>query len=193
MRNEVRPVKKHPEITDATRQAFVDAFCYYYRSRPIEQITVIDVARKAGYSRATFYKYFKDVYDVEEYIANELMQAVQEKVAGNLDKEELLDSFVYRFSEVVGGRADYISLLVAPDHTSILQKMREGAIPFLMDYFGADPDDWKVRCALEFYFSGVLTLLGVWAKSDQEIPVEQLGELIKGILQEGILKQVLEG
>ncbi|MBQ8925352.1 MAG: TetR/AcrR family transcriptional regulator [Clostridia bacterium] len=186
-------MKKHPEITDATRQAFVDAFCYYYRSRPIEQITVIEVAQKAGYSRATFYKYFKDVYDVEEHIANELMQAVQEKVADDLDTEELLDSFVYRFSEVIGGRADYISLLFAPNHTSILQKMRKGVVPFLLDYFGADPDDWKVRCALEFYFSGVVTLLGVWVKSNQQIPADQLGELIKGILQEGILKQVLEG
>ena len=186
-------MKKHPEITDATRQAFVDAFCYYYRSRSIEQITVIDVAQKAGYSRATFYKYFKDVYDVEEHIANELMQAVQEKVADDLDTEELLDNFVYRFSEVVGGRADYISLLFAPNHSSIMQKLREAAIPFLMNYFEAEPEDWKARCALEFYFSGVLTLLGVWAKSDPQIPVDQLGELIKGILQEGILKQVVKG
>lgn len=186
-------MKKHPEITDATRQAFVDAFCYYYRSRPIEQITVIEVAQKAGYSRATFYKYFKDVYDVEDHIANELMKAVREKVVENLGTEDLLDNFVYRFSEVVGGRADYISLLFAPNHSSIMQKLREAAIPFLLNHFDVEPDDWKARCALEFYFSGVLTLLGVWAKSDQQIPADQLGELIKGILQEGILKQVLEG
>ncbi|MBQ8625170.1 MAG: TetR/AcrR family transcriptional regulator [Agathobacter sp.] len=48
-------MKKQPEITDATRQAFIDVFCEYYLERPIEKITVKEISEKAGYSRVTFY------------------------------------------------------------------------------------------------------------------------------------------
>lgn len=186
-------MKKNPKITDATRQAFIDAFLSFYRKMPIERITVKDVALKAGYSRATFYKYFKDVYDVEEYITDSLLQAVRERIQEDLVPENLLGSFVQRFTEVIEGKGEYLSLLFASNHSRVGQRLRSAAVPFLMSVFEVGPDDLDARYALEFYCSGIMTLIEEWVRSEQKISVESLGELIKGILEEGILKQVLKG
>ena len=53
-------MKKQPERTAATRSAFVDAFISISESRPIEKITIQEIADKAGYNRTTFYQYFED-------------------------------------------------------------------------------------------------------------------------------------
>lgn len=65
-------MNKQPEITDATRNAFIQVFCKYYAIRPIEKITVKEITQDAGYSRTTFYNYFNDPYDLLNYIESEL-------------------------------------------------------------------------------------------------------------------------
>lgn len=47
-----------------TRQDIVDAFNRLILKIELERITVADIAREAGIGKATFYRYFKDKYDV---------------------------------------------------------------------------------------------------------------------------------
>ena len=42
-------MNKQPEMTDATREAIVMAFCSAAREKPIERVTVKEIARLAGY------------------------------------------------------------------------------------------------------------------------------------------------
>lgn len=62
-------MKKQPEVTEATKQTLIDAFCLLNRETPIGKITIQAITRKAGYNRCTFYQYFKDVYDLLDHIA----------------------------------------------------------------------------------------------------------------------------
>ena len=61
-------MKKQPERTAATRSAFVDAFISISESRPIEKITIQEIADKAGYNRTTFYQYFEDTFHLLSYM-----------------------------------------------------------------------------------------------------------------------------
>lgn len=64
---------KSPKITDATRQAFLEAFCILCNKKPVGKITIKEITAKAGYNRCTFYQYFHDVYDLLAYIEDEVI------------------------------------------------------------------------------------------------------------------------
>ena len=49
-------MKKQPEITDATRESFVNAFFQLAKAKSINRITIREITTLAGYNRTTFYR-----------------------------------------------------------------------------------------------------------------------------------------
>jgi AcrR family transcriptional regulator len=49
---------------DLTKRALSEALSEQLKEKPFEQITVTDIARKAGLNRQTFYYHFRDLYDL---------------------------------------------------------------------------------------------------------------------------------
>lgn len=72
-------MKKQPELTEKTKQAFLDAFCDFYEQKPIEKISVQEIADAAGYNRSTFYQYFCDIYELLECVENDVIDYMQKK------------------------------------------------------------------------------------------------------------------
>ncbi len=69
----------------ATRQKLLDCLSEMLSSSPYRDVKVIDVARKAGTSPATFYQYFPDVEGAVLEIAEEMAKegaSLTELVAG---------------------------------------------------------------------------------------------------------------
>ncbi|MFI8996210.1 TetR family transcriptional regulator [Streptomyces sp. NPDC053542] len=89
----------------ATRQKLLDCLSEMLSSSPYRDVKVIDVARKAGTSPATFYQYFPDVEGAVLEIAEEMAKegaSLTELVAGRSwvgksgrqTAEELVDGFL---------------------------------------------------------------------------------------------------
>ncbi|MEU3958941.1 TetR family transcriptional regulator [Streptomyces buecherae] len=89
----------------ATRQKLLDCLSEMLSSSPYRDVKVIDVARKAGTSPATFYQYFPDVEGAVLEIAEETAQegaGLTDLVAGHSwagksgwqSAEELVDGFL---------------------------------------------------------------------------------------------------
>lgn len=89
----------------ATRQKLLDCLSEMLSSSPYRDVKVIDVARKAGTSPATFYQYFPDVegavLEIAEHMANEgaeLTALVEGRSwvgkAGWQTAQELVDGFL---------------------------------------------------------------------------------------------------
>ncbi|MCS0635890.1 TetR/AcrR family transcriptional regulator [Streptomyces sp. LP05-1] len=89
----------------ATRQKLLDCLSEMLSSSPYRDVKVIDVARKAGTSPATFYQYFPDVEGAVLEIAEEMARegtGLTELVAGRSwagkagwqSSEELVDGFM---------------------------------------------------------------------------------------------------
>lgn len=54
-------------MPERTRTEIINAFNRLIKKREFDQITSLDLAKEAGISKATFYRYFKDKYDVMNY------------------------------------------------------------------------------------------------------------------------------
>ena len=62
---------------DLTKRALSEALSEQLKEKPFEQITVTDIARKAGLNRQTFYYHFHDIYDLLIWIyRNEADQTI---------------------------------------------------------------------------------------------------------------------
>lgn len=57
-------MRKQPQITERTREIFIETFWLMYKDLPVEQIKIGELTAKAGYNRSTFYEYFADIYDL---------------------------------------------------------------------------------------------------------------------------------
>ncbi len=51
-----------------TKKAIIEAFIKLLNQRPLDQITVTDLAKECGISRKTFYYYFEDIYQLPEVL-----------------------------------------------------------------------------------------------------------------------------
>lgn len=70
-------MKKQPQITEKTKQKFVEVFCELYSQKPIEKISVQEISNKSGYNRSTFYQYFTDIYELLDSVENDLLNEMK--------------------------------------------------------------------------------------------------------------------
>lgn len=59
---------------DKTKYRFAHAIIEVMKHEPLEKITVKDIVKKAGLTRQTFYRYFKDKYDLVNWYFDVLAQ-----------------------------------------------------------------------------------------------------------------------
>ena len=84
-------MNKHPEQTELTRKAILDAFWLLAKENGIGEVSASSVMKKAGYNRGTFYVYFTDIPDVihqtEEGIINEYTSMLSEYASDGIPKD----------------------------------------------------------------------------------------------------------
>ena len=76
-----------------TRKNIRDAFIELRSRKPIEKITVKELAEAAFINKATFYQHYEDLYDLSESMENELIDNIISSIPhpeGDLEKEVLI-------------------------------------------------------------------------------------------------------
>ncbi len=190
---EGEPMNKQPEVTEATRAALVEAFCSFYRERPVERITVKEVAEKAGYSRATYYKYFTDNYDLLDYVEESLVDNALSRLEGIAPRSaDWAESFVASFANVVETTRAYSAIFAGPMGTArFTARAKREVVPQIMRAFGISEDDRRALAALEFHTAGLIAVLGYWLGGNWDVPAEEVATLVRGILNDGVLAQLM--
>lgn len=178
-------MKKQPQITEQTRANLIQAFWELYLDRPIEKITVREITERAGYNRATFYLYFRDVYDLFEQLEGEILSQVRALVDNRLLAGDTLD-FTNHMGFIVGlaQRFDgYMPRLIAGD-PSFGDRLKEIIAPLLDRFIIRDAGLSETEQAVvrEFYLSGLLGAITTWMASSDGMPISRLIELIVGVV-----------
>jgi len=180
---------KQPEITAATKRAFIDAFCILYKEKPIEKITVQEITRKAGYNRCTFYQYFRDAYDLLSQLEDETISYIVEAVDANLGRLNISDAFIMSFAKLSRETEAYVDVLLGNQNsTKFAQRAKTAMTPVLMAHFKISEDDDNAIYVLEFYLSGAISIANRWILNDRKTPAEELGKLIHTLLTDGVLR-----
>lgn len=64
-----------------TKKAIRDSFIELQMQKPIEKISVTEICKSADINRGTFYSHYSDPYKLRESLQNELVSAIEKRIA----------------------------------------------------------------------------------------------------------------
>ena len=177
-------MKKQPEITEKTRRTFIEVFCELYSQKPIEKISIQEIANKAGYNRSTFYQYFTDIYDLLDSVENDLLNYIKEGLAS----KELSANSVQDALRCLEDQEHLVVLkAVLGDYGSIrfLKRLkREMTLDSLDLNF---PQNHSITPYLiEFHISTSLSLFRLWLQREKDLPPEEFFGLMDNLYTKGV-------
>jgi AcrR family transcriptional regulator len=175
-------MKKQPEITEKTRQSFIGVFCELYCQKPIEKITVQEIANKSGYNRSTFYQYFTDVYDLLSFVENDILGFIREKLK-NTERVDTKPRDLLLLFEEKGAYLD--ALLGDYGNIRFIEKLK---VEFFNDgqNYCFPKDNSATPYLLEFQISTSFSLLRLWQRRRKDLPPDKLLSLIDMLFTSGI-------
>ncbi|WP_342561216.1 TetR/AcrR family transcriptional regulator [Paenibacillus sp. FSL R7-0345] len=183
-------MKKQPQITEKTRQVFIEVFCELYSQKPIEKISVQEIAKISGYNRSTFYQYFTDLYDLLDSVENDFLNEIKTELANKelsmhtvqnalycLDKREHL----LVLNALLGdyGSARFLKRLkkdITPDQLAINVPQNHSLTPYL----------------IEFYLSTSLSLFRLWLQRQKDLSTVDFFMLVENLYSSGITSYTKE-
>ncbi|WP_217557167.1 TetR/AcrR family transcriptional regulator [Paenibacillus sp. GbtcB18] len=177
-------MKKQPEITEKTRQKFIEVFCELYSQKPIEKISVQEIANKSGYNRSTFYQYFTDIYELVDSVENELLNDIKRELANKelsmhtvqdalhcLDKKEHLSVLHALLGDY--GSPRFLKRLkkeITLDQLELNVQQNHSLMPYL----------------IEFYLSTSLSLFRLWIQRQKDLSSEEFSKLVENLYSRGM-------
>ncbi len=166
-----------------TRRRIVSSYIELLEDRDYDKVSVSALCKKAGIVRSTFYVYFADIYDVIQYIEDDLIVAFKKVDAAALaatdDREKVETEWGFSITPPIGfeewfdvceeNRAGLRAMLGPHGDPYFEQKFRkelESHVKFLMEK-DKMPDDRLRRGFVEAFVEVHVLLVRNWTTHDE--------------------------
>jgi AcrR family transcriptional regulator len=185
-------MSKRNEISYHTKQNLADAFWTLYCNTRIEKISVKEITNKAGYNRGTFYEYFKDVYDVLEFIENSLIPTLDELPPisiGSTQRGMRMDAFFTLYEK----NSQYYSVLLGEKgDPAFASKLKNTIKPLIMQELssGLELDQKELDYVLEYTLSAMIGVMSYWFTQEDRPSFDKMHELIYKLMEKGVIHQL---
>ncbi len=185
---------KHIQVTEVTKQKFIDVFCELYQKKPIEKITVQELTKLSGYNRSTFYQYFHDIYDLLEYIENDVLTYFKHTTSTKLENLHDQDLVISRkIAQLYDDKGDYLIALLG-DYGSVrfINKMTEIIDEHSKELgvYVSHIDEVLIPYIKAFLLSTIISMFKCWHNNNKSITSEELVTLIHNLVSiDGILQK----
>lgn len=178
-------IMKSEAISKITKQLFANALKKRMKEKPIEKITIKEISTDCGLNRRTFYRHFKDIYDLLEWIfSSELKDSIQDSL--NFEHWETclykLLNYFYNNKELsysfvrLSNRKYLESFICNLSNKMIIEVIEENK-----DEFQLSDSNEKFLC--NFYSITFTGILIQWIENEMQEPPEELVEKISKILK----------
>ncbi len=177
------------------KEILAESFLELAQNKSVDKITVKDITENCGYSSATFYRHFKDKYDLIawEYSCNISEIMGKADAGGRAWKGILLDAARYFEKEKA-----YLANLFL--HTTgfdaFAHYMMEANDSFLRDYVmrsaGTDRLDEETKIYIHHYCHGNVALICDWVMDRFSLTADELAEVFEKALPVPLRKYLAE-
>jgi len=167
------------------RELLVESFRELAEGKAIDKITVKDIADNCGYSTATFYRQFKDKYDLIAWAYTWGVSSIMDRIDqdGYEWKQTLLDGAL-QFQKEKGILKNL--LLHTSGHDSFVRYMTEinsGELTrYILRAAGRETLDRKTEMYIRLYCMGTVCLTCEWILGQYEAAPEELAEIYENAL-----------
>ena len=157
-----------------------------------------DITAVAGYSRQTFYNYFRDPWEVLDYIEERYLDVMFRHVTDALGRGLTMDGFMDNFLQLARENKEHSGVFVLlSGRPEFIEKARARAVPVMQNMLGIPEEDRASYYVLGMYVRGLIPTLGEWLGKDEglsegeltegELTEQEMGEAIRNVLRIGVL------
>lgn len=179
-----------------TREKLCNAFIELYSDKPIERISVKEITDSAGYNRATFYIYYKDIYDILESIEKRLLKMAEENINILAEKS---------FKKNAPAALDFLNMITGFYHSNekAFSTLMIRDIAFVEAVKGiaknvilkrqnslSQEKYNEIEYMIEYQLSAVIGMLNMWISKGKDISFENLSALVFKISTTGVLTSI---
>jgi AcrR family transcriptional regulator len=176
------------------KKALSDALIALCETKPINQISIQNIVDKCGISRQTFYRYFRDKYDLMNYL---YMLELDYNVALYEKCEDGLKCiFLHLFEHFREHKKYYMMVCKEEAQNGLIESIyklnSEACIARYREKYGSDSVDEYIRLMIDFKCSGEAELIKNWVNSGMkaeppviaEAIVESINPLLRGLFND---------
>lgn len=166
-----------------TRAALQGALVRLLAEKPLEAVTVRELAEAADVHRATFYSHYQDIYDLHAQVQSALVAQIEELVSG---WELSYGEFYARLVRAVRERPDLFRLVLtgsgSPATSSELAAYLERRyLEVWCMEVGRERPTQAMALAAAFQVTGLLAVLGRSVEGGFTEPEEGISRLLAGL------------
>lgn len=173
-------------MSQTTKRALAASLKKLLSVKPLDKITVVDIAEDCGVNRQTFYYHFQDIYDLVEWIyKSEAGAALGGKKTYDTWQEGFLRIFAYALENKAFVTCTYHSISREHLEAYLFRETYELLISVVAEKAAGVPmRESDLRFIADFYKFGFVGLMLDWVKSgmreDPQAIVGQLSVLLEG-------------
>ena len=177
-----------------TEEILAESFQEVAAQKNANKITINDIVSNCGISSATFYRHFRDKYDLIGWIYRKRCSEIFHTLDGSPKSlEKIITNWVSYCAE---NRVFLVNLIENTDgYDSFVQKMVELHVQTLEDYIiaqsGTNALTKNVRMKVYLHASGVVRLMCAWLMGKISAAPEDLAESIVETMPASILQLII--
>lgn len=152
------------------------------KTTPVDRITVKNIVEGCDVTRQTFYRNFKDKYDLINWYFDKLVLQSFEQIGMG---HTVLESLTQKFEFIVSEKAFFIGAFRSDDYNSLKEHDFELILRFYMDLIArktSQPLEEELQFLLEMYCRGSVYMTIKWVLGGmKDTPGVMAGKLVDAI------------
>ncbi|MBR4262304.1 MAG: TetR/AcrR family transcriptional regulator C-terminal domain-containing protein [Bacilli bacterium] len=166
-----------------TQKVIKDTFLSLLEKKDISNITVTEICEIADINRATFYRYYLDVYDLLKKIEDEFMDQIKNSQPILNLTDYSVYSFAHEILTIFYNNKKLVNILFNTNNNMyFLNDVLEVAYEKCLEKWKTDDidiSDDEVEYAIVFVFNGALGMLNYWVKNNFDMSIDDLSRSIE--------------
>jgi len=166
-----------PNITKQTQEYLFGALQRLLQKEDFMDITVSELTKVAGVSRMTFYRHYKNVYDL---LSSNLQQIMAEApVYEHLEAKDY-ETAIIRYLQFIRQHSDFINMLLLAKQQELLRDSIAKVMQSLMtaQHQSLPFNAHEMQYYLAYHSSGYASVIIDWISSGQQDTCEQIAAFL---------------
>ena len=162
---------------DSTRYLFAQSIKDLMAKQSLDKMTVTDIVKHSGMTRQTFYRYFKDKYDLVNWYFEKLADKSFRQIGNS---STLREGLIKKFTFLLNDKIFFMQAFQSKDYNNVENYDYQCILDFyshiIQKKIGEIPED--IMFLLKMYCHGSITMTVEWAVHGMKESPEVLAELL---------------
>lgn len=172
-----------------TRKNIINAFLELRSKKALEKITIKELSELAMINKATFYLHFKDIYDLSDYLENDLLESIIKELSHPEYCFNNTNEFVKELTNAYISQSSLINIIFSNEQrNNLAYKIEKSIKNFIYEKYPEYKDDAIKNILLTFSIHGSYNAVMNNSNYDVDTVISVIGQAANSIQQLYITK-----